>query len=228
MTADPRNGGPPGRVILLHGLGRTARSLGRLERAVARGGYRVRAWRYPSRGHAIAELVEQFRRQLAGWAVGDGPVHFVGHSLGAILIRAGLIEPPPFQLGRIVMIAPPNDGVRLVATFRNWPQFATLYGRPTRELAAGARWLRELGAPAAEIGVIAGDRRFHPLNPTSYMNALIGNDHAHDGTVEVASARLGAMADFLVVRANHTFICDHPEVIRQTVHFLDTGRFRRD
>ena len=126
------------------------------------------------------------------------------------------------------MIAPPNDGVRLVRTLSDWPRFAALYGRPTRELAAGARWLRELGAPAAEIGVIAGNRRFHPLNPTSYMNAMIGNDRDHDGTVEVASARLAAMADFLVVPASHTFICDHPEVIRQTIHFLGTGRFRRD
>ncbi len=228
MTAERQNGDPPGRVILLHGLGRTALSLARLERAVAGAGYRVQAWRYPSRRHAIAELVAQFRRQLSGWAAAGGPVHFVGHSLGAILIRAGLIDPPPFPLGRIVMIAPPNNGVRLVRTFRNWPQLAALYGRPARELASGARWLRELGAPAAEIGVIAGDRRFHPLNPTSYLNALSGNRHAHDGTVEVASARLAAMADFLVVRANHTFICNHPEVIRETVHFLNSGKFRRD
>ncbi len=228
MTAERQDGAPPGLVILLHGLGRTARSLARLERAFAGAGYRVEAWPYPSRRHAIAELVAQFRRQLAGWAAGDGPVHFVGHSLGAILIRAGLIEPAPFPLGRIVMIAPPNDGVRLVRNFRNWPVLAALYGRPARQLAAGTRWLAELGAPAAEIGVIAGDRRFHPLNPTSYMNALVGNHDAHDGTVEVASTRLAGMADFVVVGANHTFICNHPEVIRQTVHFLDTGRFRHD
>ncbi len=42
MTADLRNGSPagrpvaPGRVILLHGLGRTARSVRRIERAAAR------------------------------------------------------------------------------------------------------------------------------------------------------------------------------------------------
>ena len=217
----------PGRLIVLHGLGRTARSLRRIERAAARAGYRVEPWRYQSRRHGIAELVARFREKFTDWAGGEGPVHFVGHSLGAILIRAGLIEPTPFPLGRIVMIAPPNNGVQLIRAFRNWPQLAVLYGRPIRELAAGARWLRELDQPATEIGVIAGDRRFHPFNPTSYMNALIGKDRDHDGTVEVASTRLDTMTDFLVVRASHTFICDHPEVIRQTVNFLDTGKFRR-
>ena len=226
MTAAPQSARGP--VILLHGLGRTRRSLARLRRALARAGYRPEVWCYPSRRHRIAELVEMFRRQLPDWAGGDGPVHFVGHSLGAILIRAGLVEPPPFALGRIVMIAPPNNGVQLIRKFRRWPTLATLYGVATHDMAAGNRWLGNLGVPAAEIGVIAGDRRFHPLNPSAYMNALIGNDRPHDGTVEVDSTRLAGMTDFLVVGANHTFICDHPEVARQMLSFLDTGRFARD
>ena len=225
MTTAQQSGRGP--VILLHGLGRTRHSLARLTRAIGRAGYRPEIWCYPSRRHRIADLVEMFRRHLPNWA-GDGPVHFVGHSLGAILIRAGLVEPPPFALGRIVMIAPPNNGVQLIRKFRRWPMLATLYGVPTRDMAAGNRWLGGLGVPPTEIGVIAGERRFHPLNPSAYMNALIGNDRPHDGTVEVASTRLAGMADFLVVGANHTFICDHPEVVRQTLNFLDIGRFARD
>jgi hypothetical protein len=49
----------------------------------------------------------------------------------------------------------------------------------------------------------------------------------HDGTVAVTSTRLEGMADFLVVDAHHTFICRHPEVIRATLSFLQSGRFSR-
>jgi hypothetical protein len=36
------------------------------------------------------------------------------------------------------------------------------------------------------------------------------------------------MTDFITVNANHTFLMDHEETIRQTLAFLDRGRFDHD
>ena len=45
------------------------------------------------------------------------------------------------------------------------------------------------------------------------------------GTVEIEDTRLPGMKDFTVVDAHHTFICNHPRTISQTIAFLKTGRF---
>ena len=74
-------------VILLHGLSRTSGSMRRIARALTADGFGVRAWDYPSRQHQIKALAEQFGDWLQRQDLGDRCVHFVGHSLGGILLR---------------------------------------------------------------------------------------------------------------------------------------------
>lgn len=217
------------RVVLLHGLSRTRRSMQNLEQACRDAGYETLNWDYPSREHKVAELVALFRDLCAELAERPKRTHFVGHSLGGLICRAGLAQPVALPLGRLVMIASPNRGVRIVRRFQNLPVLADiprLFGRPALELGRDASWLRELGTPPMEIGVIAGTRGFHPLNPSSWMNTLLGNEGIHDGTVELDSAMFPGMQDFLSVDVAHTFICDDPKVIAAVLAFLQAGRFR--
>lgn len=225
MIAGPE----PQRVVLLHGLSRTRRSVARLEAALREAGYDVINWDYPSRRHSIAELVALFRALCADLAKAPKQTHFVGHSLGGLIIRAGLIEPVGFPLGRLVLIASPNRGVSILRRFEEVPLLADLprlFGRPVLELGRDAAWLQQLGLPQAEIGVIAGTRGFHPLNPSSWFNTLLGNPQPHDGTVELDSAMLPGMTDFLSLDVAHTFICDDERVIAAVRHFLEAGRFQ--
>lgn len=215
-------------VVLLHGLGRSAWSLKRLEWRLAGEGYRTRNIDYPSRRHGIAELVALLHRRIQEAAVGASRVHFVGHSLGAVLLRGVLARPLPFPVGRIVMLAPPNAGVGLLerAEMRKIAKF--IYGRPVLELMPGSAALGQLPVPAVEIGIVAGNAPFHPLNPTAYMNAFLRPGFAeHDGTVDVASTRLPGMKDFVLLPINHSFMADHPETARQVVAFLAEGAFAK-
>jgi pimeloyl-ACP methyl ester carboxylesterase len=212
-------------VVLLHGLGRTRLSLWRLERALREAGYETLNWGYPSRRLDFAQLARRFRALLARLAGRPGRVHFVGHSLGALLIRAGLSEPAGFRVGRIVMLAPPNRGAAIVNEIARVPGLPRLFGRITAELRRDSEALRGLGVPRAEIGIVAGTRELHLLNPSSWLMALIGAREAHDGTVELESQPLPGMRDFVAVETTHTIIADHPETIRQTLHFLAKGVF---
>jgi pimeloyl-ACP methyl ester carboxylesterase len=215
-------------VVLLHGLGRSAWSLKRLEWRLQGAGYRTRNLDYPSRRHGIAELVQLLQRRIAEAAQGASRVHFVGHSLGAVLLRGVLARPQPYAIGRVVMLAPPNAGVSLLerSEMRRIARF--IYGRPVLELAPGSSALAALPGLAVETGVIAGSARFHPFNPTAYWNALLRpRAPDHDGTVDVDSTRLPGMADFVVLPVNHSFMPDHPEIARQVMAFLDDGAFAR-
>jgi pimeloyl-ACP methyl ester carboxylesterase len=219
---------PAERVVLLHGLSRTRRSLARLEAALCDAGYDVLNWDYPSRHHSVAQLVALFRELCFELARNPKRTHFIGHSLGGLIIRAGLLEPVGFPLGRLVLIASPNRGVGIVRRFEEVPLLADLprlFGQPALELGRDAGWLRDLGVPAAEVGVIAGTRGFHPLNPSSWFNTLLGNTQPHDGTVELDSAMLPGMRDFLSLDVAHTFICDDERVIAAALRFLREGRF---
>jgi pimeloyl-ACP methyl ester carboxylesterase len=210
------------RVVLLHGLGRQPRSMRRLGRGLAEAGFDPLPIGYPSRSHTIPELILHLRPRLQ--ALGAGRIHFVGHSLGCILLRQLLAEPLPFTLGRFVMIAPPNRGAYVVTRLSRYTLLHRLFARPAIELGRDAPWLLRLPVPDCEIGVIAGTRSFHPMAPVSWVNTML-NPHAHDGTVELDSTSLPGMRDHRVIDANHTFICDHPETIRQTIAFLRDGRF---
>ncbi len=211
-------------VVLVHGLGRSWASMSLLGRDLEAAGYGVAYWDYPSRSRTLAEHVEAFRAWLTERNF-EGHVHFVGHSLGGIIIRGALSDGPPVQLGRIVLIAVPNQGAGVVSSFGALPFSRFVFGLPLEDLAEGSAALQALGVPDAEIGIIAGVQHFHPFNPISYINLFHRHGHEHDGTVELANTRLEGAKDNVVIDAHHTFICDHGEVIAQTAEFLENGVF---
>lgn len=215
------------KVILLHGLWRTRMSLRRMARALREAGFDAELWGYPSRRHDAAELVRQTHERMKALR-GRPRVHFVGHSLGALLIRGALSLPVEFGLGRVVMLAPPNRGAGVIGRLgaRPWARWMLHnLGRPVRDLAPGSSFLDSLGVPPAEIGVIAGTRPRYDVNPSAWANRWYGVGESHDGTVELGSTSLPGMRDFIALRTNHTWMCDDDEAIRQTLFFLRHGRF---
>jgi len=223
-TADEGTGGS-GCVILLHGLGRTNSSMNELAEAAAAAGYRVANIDYPSRSHPIEALAPRAVRQgLAQChAGGTGPTHFITHSMGGILVRYYLrfFELP--DIGRVVMLSPPNRGSEVADELANWQLYQWINGPAGQQLVTTPDGLiAQLGPVDFPLGVITGNR--HAFYDTWLAELIPGEN---DGKVSVARAQVSGMRDFLVLPYSHSFIMQEPEAIRQALYFLAHGRFDR-
>lgn len=206
-------------VVLLHGLARTSNAMLDLQAELMENGYEVANVSYPSREYPIEEL--------APMAVEDGleqcatarRIHFVTHSLGGILVRYYYADHDVDRVGRVVMLAPPNQGSKVADALGDVPGFDWLNGPAGSQLGKGENSIPlSLGTPHFEFAVIAGNRSIDPLS-----SAIL--DNPDDGKVSVADTKLDGMSDFRVVDVSHAYIMQNDEVIRLVVQFLRTGSF---
>jgi triacylglycerol lipase len=208
-------------VVLLHGLGRTSSSMGKLEKFLFGKGYRTVNFRYPS----TRESIEQIAAMHIPKAIAkcrEGPatkIHFVTHSLGGIVARQYLQANTLPKGSRLVMLAPPNQGSEVADYLKRFFAYRWLMGPAGEQMGTGPESVPNTLDPInVEVGIITGDKSFNPL----FSSLIPGPD---DGRVSIERARLEEMTDFLVIPSSHTFIMRNPDVIWQVAHFLEHGGF---
>lgn len=191
-------------VVLVHGMGRTRLSMMPLEWALEREGFEVLNWNYSSTCCTIAEPGDQLNERLRETSVAEGrEVHFVGHSLGNIVIRWALANEPPVAVGRVVMLAPPNRGSEAADRYSPWLGWI-LKPLPELTTAEGSTARRLLLPPGVEVGIIAG---------------------RYDGKVSAAEARLVGQRAHAMVPTGHSFLMLRQDVLRLVLTFLREGGF---
>lgn len=195
-------------VVLVHGMTRTPLSMVPLKRFLQQSGYEVLNFGYLSFGLTVRKISEKLSVAVTQKMSEETfeKVHFVGHSLGAIVIRHMLSVKVPKQVGRVVMLAPPNQGSTRADSLVNW--LAWLYRvlpELTTNRSSTVRSLPEV--PAVQVGIVAGSR---------------------DSTVRLEQTRLNSQTDHVVVSSGHSLIMFYPEVHRRVVHFLARGSFQEE
>jgi pimeloyl-ACP methyl ester carboxylesterase len=214
--------GDAGCVVLLHGMARTSASMEDMQEVLAESGFSVANIAYPSREYPIEELapmavgegIEQCR-QLGH----DSGIHFVTHSLGGILVRFYFATHPADIVGRVVMLAPPNQGSNAADAMRGLPGFDWLNGPAGSQLGKGPGSIPlSLGPPDFEFAVIAGNRTIDPVT-----SAVLANPD--DGKVSVEDTKLEGMSEFRILPVSHAYIMKNDEAIDLVRAFLGSGSF---
>ena len=206
-------------VVVLHGLARTTDSMQKMADALATDGYTVSNEGYRSRQFPVEELASLAVEAGVAACPADSTVHFVTHSLGGILVRFYLENNQLENLGRVVMLAPPNGGSEVVDAMVGTPGFAWLNGPAGAQLGTDEESIpSQLGPVDFEVGIIAA---------TKSINFMLSqySPNPDDGKVSLEHSEVEGMADFITVPHSHPFIMSAPEVISQALAFIETGHF---
>lgn len=212
----------PDHVLLLHGIGRNAAFQDSLGAYLGAGGYRVVNESYPSKRHSIREIAGRHLPELIERRCPDdgARIHFVTHSMGALVLREYLRRRRPANLGRVVMLAPPNQGSELADFFVRFGLWRRWMGPAGLELSVGPAGIHRNLPPADfEAGILIGDRSQSLIFDRFFPGP-------NDGRVSLARARLEGMAEFRVVPEDHDSITRSKSVFRAVERFLETGTFQ--
>lgn len=219
----PKEGGLNECVILVHGLGRTYHSMGKMQKKLTQAGYHTVNLDYPSRKQNIEELAVNYippvLEECAKFK--SGKIHFVTHSMGGIVVRMAVKQNRPDKLGRIVMLSPPNGGSEAVDDLKERWYFSWVNGPAGQQLSTHEHSLpNRLGPVDYPVGIIAGNEQaFFDSWLLSFFQG------ANDGKVSVERTKVEGMTDFIVVPQSHSFIMNGDNVQAETIHFLKNGYF---
>jgi pimeloyl-ACP methyl ester carboxylesterase len=207
-------------IVLLHGLGRSNTSMWLLASRLEDAGYYVQRVGYSSLHQNPDEILKDISSQINQCCQKHAQsVHFVGHSLGGLMVRAYLQNSQVDKLGRVVLLGTPNKGTEAADYFSNsW--LMEILGPTAKALGTDAdSFPRSLEAPYYPVGIIAGE-----LKSKFNDHVIPGKD---DGLVSVEATKIDDMTDFIIIETGHSRMRYDKEVADQTVEFIKNGVFKK-
>jgi len=203
-------------VVLVPGLWMPGIVMGLLAARLARANYVPHLFTYSGRG-PLESNVERLERYATD-ACSGRPAHFVGHSLGGLLVLEALNRKPAIEVASAVLL---GSAVRGCLTGRRFAR------------ARGGRWM--LGASASlwaeahearwqrhePLGVVAGTL---PIGLGRAFGSLPGPS---DGVVCLEETTVDGMTERVTVPVGHSLLIVSGRVARLIAAFLEHGSFRK-
>jgi pimeloyl-ACP methyl ester carboxylesterase len=199
-------------VILAHGLWVPGVVMHPLASRLERAGFRCHTFAYPGRARPLeahAERLARFARQI-------GPAHFLGHSLGGLIVLEALQIDVSIAVGRVILLATPATGCLSGRRLARHKAGRWLLGESEKLWREGraARWTRP-----EQLGVIAGTLPFG-------LGRMIGRlPGPNDGVVCVEETAVEGMRERVVLPVSHSAMLVSSRVADKVAAFLAHGRF---
>ena len=199
-------------VILLHGLWVPAAVMAPLAARLGGAGLRCHLFSYYGRARPLQAHAER----LARFARDVGPAHFVGHSLGGLVILEALQQHADIRAGRVVLLGTPvrgNFAGRRLGQ-HGWGRWFLGSTHALWSEGRAARWTRP-----EPLGVLAGTL---PVGLGRLFGPLPG---PNDGVVRLEETEVEGMRERVVLRVGHSAMLLSARVAAQVVAFLRDARF---
>ena len=203
----------PATVVVVHGLWMTGAVFALQRMWLARFGYRVATFSYPSIGLGLDEIAARLARFVA--TLHEPKAHFVGHSLGGLVVL-NMLASNAAPAGRVVLLGSPVAGSRAAQQLARSSAGRFLVGRALPD------WRSERGTAVAarlEVGMIAGTVR---LGLGRFFTKL---PLPNDGVVCLDETRMPGLRDHLTLPLSHSGMIVSRRVARQISTFLELGYF---
>lgn len=204
-------------VILLHGIWMKGLYLYPLAKRLSTQGYRTICLSYRSLQDSPSKTLHYLQHYVE--SLEAETIHFVGHSLGGLLIQRLLKKYPKQKPGGVVALGTPFAGSIVAQRLYDHQLGRYLLGKNAEErllIESAASWRL-----AQKLGIIAGTRSFGAGRLITHL------PQPNDGTVSVAETKLAGMTDHCLVRTSHMGLPLSPIVAKLTVTFLRYNRFTR-
>jgi pimeloyl-ACP methyl ester carboxylesterase len=202
-------------VVLVHGLWTHGLLMEPQRRYLVKAGFDAVCYSYPSVRFTLTEnalRLAQFAR-----ALGAPAVHWVGHSLGGLVILRMLEREAALMPGRVVLLGSPYADAHSGRVLARSAVGTRMLGRSVGE------WLtldKPAHFPGREIGVIAGTRSIG-------LGRIVARDLPvpNDGAVAVAETQLAAACDRIELPVTHTGMLLSRRIAHQVGAFLRAACF---
>lgn len=209
----PENVTAPGEVILVHGLWYGAMAMKPLAMRLRECGHAVRLFSYNTTTGTLSGHADELARFAATEVSPE--VHFVGHSLGGLVILKMFDGRARLRAGRIVLLGSPLQGSQAARSAMNLPGGSRILRTAGMALSEGFPHL-----PAGkEVGMVAGSRS------VGLGRLLASGPGAGDGTVSLQEADSPQLTARVVLPVSHTGMLFSRKVSQHVAGFLARGSF---
>ena len=204
-------------AVLVHGFFRRGRNMRYLAKKLEEQGYRAFAPTLPTTFRSLRECGESLAQMIEKHIPTGSVVHFVGHSMGGLVIRDCLSRRAVEGLGRVVLIGTPNGGSPYANLLLGLPFSGQIFESLHDLAEPGPDIAPPLNVPAPEIGIVIG------TEPDLVRKLLLPG--VNDGLVSAGSVRRVAASDELTVPCAHEQLHWRADTAESIVSFLETGKF---
>ena len=205
-------------IILVHGFYGYPLQFNKIVEALKAEGYCVHNEKYKSTDDPIETIVDKHLKPIFDMYQTAKKIDVITHSMGALLCRYYLANYTCDNLGRVVMISPPNNGSDLTNIYVDNPFLNWLTVPVFKQLQPNSVFLKALPEVTYDVGVIAATETHNPI-----LSAFIKGED--DGFVSIESMHLNNQKDFIEVDSSHLFVLSNKKTIQFIKKFLKTGFF---